>query len=1114
MDPYTKFIKEKSKCIDDVVLSWGYAQNDIHFADKKNQVLKWFKNFEPKEYSSALEILEAVQYKQQHEIDLLLKKLTNEIKDVFSSELKNVLFFPLGNSSASSGSMYLYSLLKRLQLSESGFKQDDFKNYLNKNINIVFIDDIIGSGNQATRFYENNLKNAKARLFYISLYAFNDGIENIRENTNFDLVFSGEYLTNQLSAFGEESFVFKEKSKRERLKKFCLKYGEKLFPKHPLGYNNTQSLIVFPHNTPNNTLPIIWASHLNEKKIGEPWFPLWERSKLVTKSFRTQKKIDYKIKSLIKEIKKFRKENEYDKAEEIYLKAKAVKKLDDYSVAKLKIQYSFILKNKYYDVKKEDDVLMESLIVFQKYGIEDDIETVKRLLIQTKSSLGEFETAEIFANDILSNSKTDKDFADTHIFLGLILFQKQDLKGALLEMDKAIGFGKKILINNEKEVIDEGIEIITYATQNKSLFSKLLGRLNEAKSFSLKAIEGLRKLEKKKELGMALFEITELSVLQGNFKDRQWSEYIEEAKSIFRELKDFSWLARCYDLVAKIAFMSNRPDLALSIFKEGYKEIRKTNDKNGIAHFLGKFVSFYINQNDVEGAKNALTDYIEYAKANDIERAITKSKEYSLRIAEIDGDSDNKEDHLINLIKEYEQDYNNEQSEPRKAFILGKIASIYEEQGEHILALNVFKKVSKKFKELDISSEYAKSLLMINQLKIKLGYKEGLLETWQEVLSILDGTNYHSLIAIANINCGSYLLETRNLEKAQLYLNDAEHYVLKYKLPNKEDVERLLKEVKDRLDFKKPVEYSFEHIVNRLYFGIDKNKTVFHSLLRYWYYRYQEDIIKHFTNKSGLNNIFFSDNIKYINQFTKNTSWLFSYYLIASNETFQKGDLDVFESPYDGMEKGEQIMFLNSEGIKKDKKISLEKQLLESLNKPQKNGNISRYVHFPVKEKDWKEMKIFIGGYSIGLPSLTYDFFKENNAKSILESNFFWLHFARYTLKDKLFTDTILCWEMKYFPVYLNEHLTSKKITTLSKVNVQIPFQIEFDKSKANEIKKLFNSLFRIENSNAKTALNDFKFDIDMLTENIENTISLSISIVEVQHSVQKFTYPIIIINE
>ena len=52
-------------------------------------------------------------------------------------------------------------------------------------------------------------------------------------------------------------------------------YGEALVPAHPLGYDDSELLLGFSHNTPDNTLPIIWF----EKEHGatEPWYPIFRR---------------------------------------------------------------------------------------------------------------------------------------------------------------------------------------------------------------------------------------------------------------------------------------------------------------------------------------------------------------------------------------------------------------------------------------------------------------------------------------------------------------------------------------------------------------------------------------------------------------------------------------------------------------------------------------------------------------------------------------------------------------------------------------------------------------------------------------------------------------------
>ena len=104
----------------------------------------------------------------------------------------------------------------------------------------------------------------------------------MRDTGLFKDVIVAKELTEEYKAFSPKSEVFANKEERERLKLMCLKYGEKLYPnakygEHPLGYDDSQALIIFDHNVPNNTLPIIWASPRNEKTKGVVWYPLWER---------------------------------------------------------------------------------------------------------------------------------------------------------------------------------------------------------------------------------------------------------------------------------------------------------------------------------------------------------------------------------------------------------------------------------------------------------------------------------------------------------------------------------------------------------------------------------------------------------------------------------------------------------------------------------------------------------------------------------------------------------------------------------------------------------------------------------------------------------------------
>ena len=57
------------------------------------------------------------------------------------------------------------------------------------------------------------------------------------------------------------------------LEKVAMSYGELLWPDFPGGWSNNQLLLGFQHNTPDNTLPIMWA----EGNAIRPWTPAFKR---------------------------------------------------------------------------------------------------------------------------------------------------------------------------------------------------------------------------------------------------------------------------------------------------------------------------------------------------------------------------------------------------------------------------------------------------------------------------------------------------------------------------------------------------------------------------------------------------------------------------------------------------------------------------------------------------------------------------------------------------------------------------------------------------------------------------------------------------------------------
>lgn len=280
MTPREERIKHGLPQIKRNLKEWGF--NSLiapSWYEKARHILTWLYNFQPSEIDDAFLLLDKIQYQDDNVIREAISILSQELISILGGSIQRSLFFPLGLSPSSSGGMYLYDFRKELKLHERQFSVWPLSE-VNTDIEaLVFFDDIIGSGKQAIRFFHEHITGVRQPVIYVSIFAFQYGLDRVRADGCFQKVISGLIFADEERAFGEDSMVFQDATQRLRIKSLAEKYGRVLYPSHPLGYDDTQSLLVFPHNTPNNTLPIIWASSNNEKEPGVVWQPLWERRK-------------------------------------------------------------------------------------------------------------------------------------------------------------------------------------------------------------------------------------------------------------------------------------------------------------------------------------------------------------------------------------------------------------------------------------------------------------------------------------------------------------------------------------------------------------------------------------------------------------------------------------------------------------------------------------------------------------------------------------------------------------------------------------------------------------------------------------------------------------------
>jgi hypothetical protein len=226
----------------------------------------------------------------------------------FKEEERNTRFLGVGNPSES-GAHLLYFFRQENKLSNTLFVyRDETIDRNSENIKLhypnvkhyVFIDDFCGSGSQATNDKNTQcvteLKNLSDNITisYLMLFATDKGISVVRNSGLYDKVEAVVELDETFQCFSDKSRILPNNIHdypfdKEFTKNFCYKYGRPLFysihqkefsgikleeisDKTALGWGDCQLLLGFYHNTPNNTLPIIWY---DEDAID--WYPIFRR---------------------------------------------------------------------------------------------------------------------------------------------------------------------------------------------------------------------------------------------------------------------------------------------------------------------------------------------------------------------------------------------------------------------------------------------------------------------------------------------------------------------------------------------------------------------------------------------------------------------------------------------------------------------------------------------------------------------------------------------------------------------------------------------------------------------------------------------------------------------
>lgn len=280
-------------------------QNKLAWENRLNpkDIFMWLRNYSNEdEIYYALILVEGLLFYTKKQIRYLWNLLlTNRIKQYFFSTIiqnsrnkninqlfieylqKRCIFVGYGSAGKSGQSMvYTFKQSHKIE----GLVYMELHEFLTTRIpskikTIILLDDFLGTGNQALATWEKEIsKNSfkrisstcpKLKFIYLVLVAYRTGREKFERASRIKVI-TGEELDERFKCFSPFSVIFKNDKEREIAKNIMFNKGRFLFHKHPLGYGNLQLCVAFDHNTPNNSLPVIW------KRIDDgSWIPLFER---------------------------------------------------------------------------------------------------------------------------------------------------------------------------------------------------------------------------------------------------------------------------------------------------------------------------------------------------------------------------------------------------------------------------------------------------------------------------------------------------------------------------------------------------------------------------------------------------------------------------------------------------------------------------------------------------------------------------------------------------------------------------------------------------------------------------------------------------------------------
>jgi hypothetical protein len=240
-------------------------------------IVDWLNQFSETDRDVAARLLDAVEFISAEQLHAAFQSILAKLPGWHRQPAKRsgrFAFVAFSSSAGESGDGMLHEFRLANKLNRREFdplfisRSDIVRERLGASDTVVFLDDFVGSGNQAVTAWEEKFQELTAGIgsvYLATVAAFTQGSSRIRAETQMQLLTHRNL--NTCDSICHDDCRHFEKKEKDRIMHYC----KRASAKRPYGFGDCGLLIVLYHQCPNNSIAVLHSPSKN-------WEPLFPRN--------------------------------------------------------------------------------------------------------------------------------------------------------------------------------------------------------------------------------------------------------------------------------------------------------------------------------------------------------------------------------------------------------------------------------------------------------------------------------------------------------------------------------------------------------------------------------------------------------------------------------------------------------------------------------------------------------------------------------------------------------------------------------------------------------------------------------------------------------------------